>query len=319
MQLKLFLSVTLLSMMTGICYCQEPERSNVYEIRNSVAVYLCDITGKRVDPIDRFYTPPMGAKFMLVRPLNAGNDTFIIRYLIWNKKKDSVLRRYYNDASLDTGWEKEQWQNNTGLKEETIKRNRNSELWPDTTHVTGSMPPTGKENYLKTDKYFLMQKYDLDSNCVKVYNSGLRSTVFTIGLVTMPLKLRLGKNFDFQGNLSLGTTAGVKVRLSKYNSNYINFLLGASISTISLDSFSTRGKVPSQPINDIAVFSPSLGVVFEFGKAQGGIFYGMDFLNKSTQSRFAWIYNKKSWISIGFGFSIFNVDSKSNNSASQNQ
>ncbi|MEJ7680524.1 MAG: hypothetical protein WKG06_22265 [Segetibacter sp.] len=45
-------------------------------------------------------------------------------------------------------------------------------------------------------------------------------------------------------------------------------LLGTSISTVSLDSFNTRGKVSGQPLTNIAVFSPSLGVVFEFGKAR---------------------------------------------------
>src|SRR3954447_14976808 len=105
-------------------------------------------------------------------------------------------------------------------------------------------------------------------------------------------------------SLRLGSTAGVKIRSSKYSSNYINLLLGTSISTISLDSFSTRGKLTGQPLTNIAVFSPSVGAVFEFGKAQAGLFYGWDILNKSTQAQYGWIYNKKPWLSIGFGFSI---------------
>lgn len=160
-------------------------------------------------------------------------------------------------------------------------------------------------------KYFLITKNDLDSNCIKVYARGNKSTVFTLGLVTMPMKLRLGRNFDFQGNLNLGTTAGAKMRISKYNPNYVNFLFGASIATVSLDSFSTGGRISGQPLTNIAVFSPSLGVVFEFGKAQAGIFYGWDFLNKATQSRYNWIYDRKPWISIGFGFSIFSVNGTS--------
>lgn len=162
-------------------------------------------------------------------------------------------------------------------------------------------------------KYFKITKRDLDSNCIKVYTRGNKSTVFTLGLVTMPMKLRLGRNFDFQGNLNLGTTAGAKMRISKYNPNYVNFLFGASISTVSLDSFSTGGRISGQPLTNIAVFSPSLGVVFEFGKAQAGIFYGWDFLNKATQSRYHWIYDRKPWISIGFGFSIFSINGTSSN------
>lgn len=166
---------------------------------------------------------------------------------------------------------------------------------------------------ITVDKYFIIDRYDLDSNSIKVFSRSFRSTIFSIGVVTMPTKLRMGKNFDFQGNLSLGTTAGGKMRISKYNSNYLNILFGASISTVSLDSFSTKGKVPGQPISNVAVFSPSIGFVFEFSNAQAGIFYGWDFLNKSSQNKYEWIYNKKPWISIGFGFSILSINSESNN------
>ena len=137
---------------------------------------------------------------------------------------------------------------------------------------------------IKLTSFFLIQRYDLDSNCIKVYNKGIRSAAFTVGLVTMPVKLRLGSNFDFQGNLSLGSTAGIKVRLSRFTSNYLNLLFGTSISTISLDSFSTGGKLTGQPLTNIAVFSPSPGRVFEFGKAPAGVFYGWDILNKSAQA-----------------------------------
>jgi hypothetical protein len=161
--------------------------------------------------------------------------------------------------------------------------------------------------------YFKIKRGDLDSNCIKVFPTGKKSASFTLGLVTMPLKLRLGKNFDFQGSFSLGTTAGAKFRLSEFSPNYINLLFGASISTVSLDSFNTGGRVPGQPLTNIATFSPSLGIVFEFGRSQAGVFYGWDFLSKSTQNKYQWIYNRKPWISIGLGFSIFNIDSKSQN------
>ena len=54
---------------------------------------------------------------------------------------------------------------------------------------------------------------------------------------------------------------------------------------------------------NIAVFSPSLGVVFEFGKAQAGLFCGWDFLTNLFNQNMNGI-NKKTWLSIGFGFSI---------------
>ena len=175
---------------------------------------------------------------------------------------------------------------------------------------SGHWDSSGK-SYAKIDKFFLVHRFDLDSNCIKIHQTGLRSAVFTIGLVTMPVKLRLSPGFEFQGNLSLGSTAGVKIRISHVNDNFVNLLIGTSISTVTLDSFNTKGKLNAQPLNNIAAFSPSLGLVFEFGKAQAGLFYGWDFLNKSTQIKYDWVYNKKPWISIGFGFSILNIDGKS--------
>lgn len=175
------------------------------------------------------------------------------------------------------------------------------------------------DSVVRNNRYFLITKSDLDSNCIKVYNRGIKNSVFTLGLVTMPMKLRLGKNFDFQGNLSLGTTAGAKFRISKYNPNYLNLLFGASISTVTLDSFSTGGRVSGQPITNMAVFSPSFGMVFEFGKAQAGIFYGWDFLNKSSQIQYQWIHDRRPWISIGFGVSIFSVESNSSNNQAGTQ
>jgi len=201
-------------------------------------------------------------------------DSVVVRFLKWSQSSPISLKNEFNDSTYEEG-----------------------------------------SNQKKIfQRYFLIQKADFDSFCVKVYATNWRSAVFTLGLVTMPLKLRVGNNFDFQGNLSLGTTAGAKMRISPYNSNYINLLFGASISTISLDSFSTGGKITGQPLTNIAVFSPSLGIVFDFGKAQAGVFYGWDILNNSAQSKYNWIYNGKPWLSIGFGVSIFSVDSKSSSS-----
>jgi hypothetical protein len=337
MKIKNLFLIAILYSLTEIGYSQEVEKSKIYEVRNSIPVYLCDINGNLISQGDTMpHIPPIGAKFILVRPLNPTHEKFIIRYLKWTDEKDSALRKFYNDpldiSEWDSGrqmnWSSKDssgnirthgrdsagtWNNdsvNTGKRDrEDLQNKKDSHKISD--------PNENWEN--KVDRFFIIQKYDLDSNCIKVYNSGIRSTTFTIGLVTMPLKLRLGTNFDFQGNLSLGSTAGAKIRVSKYNLNYINILLGTSISTVSLDSFSTGGRLTGQPLTSIAVFSPSLGIVFEFGKAQAGIFLGVDYLNKSTQTKYEWIYNKKPWLSIGFGFSILNIDSKSNNAGTDDQ
>ena len=106
MQLKIIPLTVAMVAVIAIARCQETENTKVYEIRNSITVYPCYITGKRIYADDRFSTPPLGAKFMLVRPLTTNSDTLIIRYLVWNKKKDSVLRKYYNDPLIVSEWNK---------------------------------------------------------------------------------------------------------------------------------------------------------------------------------------------------------------------
>jgi hypothetical protein len=200
--------------------------------------------------------------------------------LINHKNADSVVVKFIH------------WSSNTKI----INRYRDSIIFK-----TGERAVSGKE-------YYLVKKTDLDSNCASIYGRGVRAVNFTIGFVTMPVKLRIGKNFEFQSTISLGTTVGIKMRLSRHYPNYLNFLIGASTSTVSLDSFSTRGKISGQPITNIFVFSPSVGVVVEFAKSQIGLFSGYDLLGKSNNVQYNWIYQRKPWISLGFGFSIFSLE-----------
>ncbi|MEO7766327.1 MAG: hypothetical protein ABIS01_02835 [Ferruginibacter sp.] len=166
-----------------------------------------------------------------------------------------------------------------------------------------------KNGVVKGNEYYLMKKSDLDSNCVRMYARGLNTLNFTVGFVTMPLKLRLGKDFEFESTISLGATAGMKMRISRHYRNYFNLLFGASTSTVTLDSFSTNGKA-TQPQKNILVFSPSFGIVLEFDKSQIGLFYGWDLLGKSNNAQYGWIYNRKPWITLGFGISIFSLEDK---------
>ncbi len=266
-------------------HAQEGESTRIYEIRSNIPAYPSDVTGQLLDTTGRFQVPPYQSQFALVR--NAGNGWLVIRFLSW--RPNTFLYNQYNRAVPKSNINNREVLKTLSSDSQTVAR------------------------------YYLISRGDLDSNCIKVYSRSWKSSRFTLGLVTMPLKLRLGKDFSFHGNLSLGTTAGIKKRLSPYNPNFINFLFGASIGTVDLDSFNTKGAVAGQPLNNMAVFSPSLGIVFEFGKAQAGVFYGWDFLTKANQVKYGWIYNKKPWISVGFGFSIFNIDSKSTTTSDGNQ
>jgi hypothetical protein len=77
---------------------------------------------------------------------------------------------------------------------------------------------------------------------------------------------------------------------------------------VSLDSFSTSGKIRNR--QEALAFTPSMGVMIEFGNAQVGIFTGIDMLSSSNSSFDTYIYKNKPWISIGLGYSIFSASSK---------
>jgi hypothetical protein len=205
------------------------------------------------------------------------------RFALIGTYGDSVIIRFVN------------WDNNT----ERMERNNFGVV------VFGQGTDTIKRN-----EYFKMKKTDLDANCYQIHGKNLSTAQLTVGFVTMPLKLRLGKNFEFEPTISLGATAGLKMRISKHYPNYFNLLFGASTATVTIDSFSTRGRA-TQPVDNILVFSPSIGAVLQFGKSQIGLFGGIDLLGKSNNTRYDWIYQKKPWLTVGFGFSIFSLEEKS--------
>jgi hypothetical protein len=271
------------------------ETSRIYETTSNIAAYPCNVLGDNdttASKLKKFSIAPYRARFAVIRTVTDSNHSnwAVIRFLDWTDSvRDSTSRSHAHEFNF-------------------YSKKVSASIYDSLT--ANYTPHISSDTTIKVSRYFKIMKSDLDSNCRMIFQTGIKSGTFTVGLVTMPLKLRLGSNFDFQGNFSLGTTAGARMRISKYNSNYIDLLLGLSISTVSLDSFSTNGKISGQPLTNIATFSPSLGVVLEFGKSQFGVFYGWDLLSKSTQSKYNWIYNGKPWISVGFGFSIFSVTSQ---------
>jgi hypothetical protein len=273
MRHKLFLSIFLLAYQLN--YCQGLTESPAYYITSN--------------------TKPIGLRQCSIQGVQISSDNIIApfnsQFYKLGEWKDSIVITflYYSDQKS--------FEKYNALLETVTTKNSKGEY---------SLQPDER-------KYFLLSKYSFENNCTPVYSRKLkRNLQFTSAAVSLPVKLRL-KDFDFDKNFSLGLAGGIKNRISKYSSNYINILVALNISTNDLDSFSTRGKLTGQPIKNIATFSPALGFVFEFGKAQVGIFYGVDLMSKSNRNKFDWIYHNKPWLSIGFGFSILGKEGSSNN------
>jgi len=152
-------------------------------------------------------------------------------------------------------------------------------------------------------KYFRITKAQLDYKSIP---SNTQKYAFTLGTVITPIKLRFSP-FDFSKDFTVGSTFGIKYTKSDFAPVSFSALLGIGVSSITLDSFYTAGRIRSK--QETLAFSPSLGLMLEFGNAQVGLFTGIDMLSGNNPNTEAFIYRNEPWISVGLGYSIFTTSS----------
>jgi len=160
--------------------------------------------------------------------------------------------------------------------------------------------------------YFLIPFNDFDKVCKKP----IAAHSFTAGIPTIPAKIRFGNGgkgsdpryFRFEGNLNLGLSGGWKYSFGEDKQYSINALLGFTISSVDVDSLTTKGKVNS--ITSAASFSPHFGFVFDVKSFQFGLYTGVDFLYGEPNKY--WVYRNQPWLGIGFGYSLFKTESNKN-------
>ena len=157
---------------------------------------------------------------------------------------------------------------------------------------------------ITTYTYFIITKAQLEYKAYPIIKSKIN---LLVGNIFTPIKLRFSP-FDFNKDITVGTTFGIKYNTIEKQNASIDAIVGLGISTISIDSFSSKGKVIS-PI-DLLSFSPSFGIVLEFGNAQVGLFCGFDFISNANQIKYDWIYKNKPWLSFGIGYSLFSFNIK---------
>ncbi len=160
---------------------------------------------------------------------------------------------------------------------------------------------------LENQKIFIIKASDFIDNAIPYYSAGIRKGAldWSSGLVILPIKTRADPSFTFSKDISLGVSGGGKVRISHRNPTYLNVLFNVGISSVTIDSKSSKLTSPSEH----AAYTTALGIVFENHSFQFGLFYGKDRLTKNDAETTDWIYNNKNWISIGIGYQLF----KSNN------
>ncbi|MFD0750014.1 hypothetical protein ACFQZS_07665 [Mucilaginibacter calamicampi] len=158
-------------------------------------------------------------------------------------------------------------------------------------------------------KEFAITPEEFDVSVVPYY--GVKNQ-FTWGVMTLPIKLRLGDSnkrfFSYEEKLNLGFVFGLRHQLEGTVQKSINYIAGVGIANVRTDSLSLKsGITPAS--TSAAAFSINAGVLYAHGSFQIGAFIGSDYLT-GLQSR-DWKYQGKPWIGLAVGISLFsNTDTK---------
>ncbi len=153
-------------------------------------------------------------------------------------------------------------------------------------------------------KYFCLPRTTFERFTSKAYATGRNSWELAAGALILPVKLRPGGRttpFDFSKDVTIGTTAGGRIRMHPRRDVYQSFLLGVGISSATLTPQNTGGSVTE--LTDRAALTWTIGTMLEVEKFQFGLFLGQDRISQPNQGN--WVYQGKTWWALGLGYSLF--------------
>lgn len=161
-----------------------------------------------------------------------------------------------------------------------------------------------KDQRASTPKNFCVEKTVFEQMSDEIFSAGPRSWQLASGILILPVKFRPGKDsraFDFSKDVTFGTTAGLRFRLSARREVFLNMLGGVGLSSVTLNSSNTISKLATS--TDRAAFTWTSGLMLEVEKFQFGAFLGQDRISQPNERD--WVYQGKNWWAIGLGYSIF--------------
>lgn len=246
---------------------------------------------------DKFYETQSPIPFREVTEVEIANNNIKDKFLEYNiqvpkaGRQFTRLRQFGADYYLIEFWE----------QDESLRGTLNFA----TTSIKTLIEGTQEDKYIERKLYFIIRKSDLENNCIKITPRGYYGP--QLAVTTVPFKIRL-KDFDFYTSQTLGLALNFKGKIFTSRDFYVNALGGLNLTLINLDSFSTRGVVAGQPINNVGVLSPMVGLVFQLRNVQAGLMGGVDLMNKVNKEKYQWIYNGRPWLGVGLGITILNID-----------
>jgi|GEM_PF-6658672 len=134
---------------------------------------------------------------------------------------------------------------------------------------------------------------------------------FTWGAMTLPIRVRFGRNnanrfFNFEENLNLGLSAGLRHQYQGTVEHSINFMGGFAISNVKTDSVSLRSGYDSKN-QSARAFTINMGVLYQYESFQIGVYLGKDYLPGVLSK--LWLYQGKTWVGLVIGVSLFSRNS----------
>jgi hypothetical protein len=189
------------------------------------------------------------------------------------------------------------WPENPKPEKKTVNALLNKNLVSSATDQT-----TGKIAAL--DIFFKLPLKTFTTEC----DLRLNRHSFTLGAVTIPIKMRFGskwsdgtqkKDFSFSGDISFGLSVGYKYSPSKRYSH--NILTGISLTSVPVTPATTQNSITSE--TNVAALTWHLGYLYQIDNFQIGAFTGIDYLGGKTGR--LWNYKDEMWLGIGVGYSIF--------------
>lgn len=235
---------------------------------------------------------------------------------------DHYKGKIYIFDAYEVGVECDALGGNTGASTTMLKGAMFSvERVPDATHLVIRFLKW-KKDQTKVSKYnlkasgervfFLLTKAIFDASCSE--HQLVPAWDINFGSMTTPFKFR-SHPFLFTTNLNLGTSVAFQKKFEKSWSWGI--IGGLSLSSVSLDSFSTKGIVKN--VTERPAVTPSFHGMIGYKNINITIGLGWDFINRTSSIEEIWIYHGKRWIGIGIGVSLFNANSNAQGTEALNQ
>lgn len=312
MKKKLLATIMLILFSIG-AFCQE--KINLTNINYDKTIYIfngfrpniikCDVTGStEIDDVNKnkVLIPPHNSTFFVHSKITKDNKTlYVIQFRQWTKNR-GISRESTAIDNLS--------------KRSTFNFISNSSTINELSKKSSFSDKKILIDNITVEAFFLIEEKDLADHAY-IFNPK-PSSEFTYGTITYLARIRQAVDTvpgRWSSDLNLGLTAGIKKNFS--NNFSVSLVGGIAYTRINLDSISTRGTVKSSL--DKPALTTSLNVLFSYKSFSLGFGRGWDWINEDSKESKSWVYNKKGFWSIAFGFNIFNSENNDNRTSNSDQ